>query len=93
MQSIDQWCDGRRWCDREAAHAVAVMAVAGVALATYRFHNPDKRVDRFYQEHHKAAYRALRISNFVLVVAVAFSARFLVVRGVRWASGRWRASA
>ena len=80
MDRLDRWCTHRAWCDRDVAHAVAVLAVAGAALATYRLNNPDKRVDHFYQRHHRGAYHALRISNFVLVVAVAFSARFLLKR-------------
>lgn len=78
------------WMDAEMLNALVIIAVAGTALLAYKACNPDKRIDRFYQEKNKHAYRALKTSYVVLIAAVAFSGRYVAAKGIRALVGRVR---
>ena len=77
---------------QEVRVSIVIVCVTAVVFGAFKLFNPSNGAEHYYKRTNKTAFRVLQICYFVIVVALFFNLRFLVVhlakRGGREALAR-----
>ena len=63
---------------RELVFAAITACVATLVLCAWHAADPHKEAQRYYGHHHPCLHHLMQLCSFIIFVAIAFNARFLV---------------
>jgi hypothetical protein len=62
----------------ELVTALVVCGASGATLLAAYLLDPNQDAARYYHEHHKSAYSAMKLCKIVLLAALVFNARYVL---------------